>query len=544
MNMPSFGPTPGAVAQPDRRPAAGLRGHGVPGTGGSSLWGSRGAVLRTSVVVAVVTVPALLLRIWALDGVGANSDEAVYAGQAASLAHQAAFLPFFPVFRAHPLLFQSLLSVEYRWTGVTILGGRALAVAFGMATVWLAYAIGTRLYGRRVGALAALLTGLMPYTVVVSRQILLDTPMTFFATLSLYLLVRFLQTDRASWLYAASAALGLAVLTKETAVLLLAGAYLFFALTRKIGLSLRRIAVSLLVFAVTVLPYPVSLKLAGHSSTGGAFLSWQLLRRPNHSWWFYLQTIPGALGFGVVAVIVVGLLVMRRSLSWPEHLLLSWIAAPALFFELWAVKGYQYLLPVAVPVAVLAAMVLVSMPLPRVRWGADRWSVTTGVVRAAVALAVAVSLAVVSWTSVQPASAATSYLAGTGGVPGAREAGEWVGSNVPESAQMLALGPSMANIIQFYGHRKVLGLSVSPNPLWRNPVYEAVHNPDVQIRRGDIHYLVWDAYSAARSPFFSAHLLGYARRYHGRIVHQEFTAVSSAAGMVRKPLITIYEVRP
>ena len=47
---------------------------------------------------------------------------------------------------------------------------------------------------------------------------------------------------------------------------------------------------------------------------------------------------------------------------------------------------------------------------------------------------------------------------------------------------MLAIGPSMANIIQFYGHRKAYGLSVSPNPLHRNPVYQPVANPDLLIR--------------------------------------------------------------
>lgn len=498
--------------------------------------------LRTALVVAVVALPALALRLWALDAVGVNSDEAVYAGQAASLAREPAFLPFFPVFRAHPLLFQSLLSFEYHGLGVTSLGGRAASVVFGMATVWLTYAIGNRLYGRRVGALAALLFGLMPYTVVVSRQILLDTPMAFFATVSLYLLVRFVQTERYLWLYASAAGLGLAALTKETAVLLAGGAYLFFALTRKVSLKPTRIIVALAVFAITFLPYPISLKLAGHSSTGSAFLTWQLLRRPNHSWLFYGQVVPPALGLGVVAVVVLGLVLMRRSLSWSEHLLLSWIVAPIVFFELWAVKGFQYLLPIAAPVAVLAAMMVVSAPLPR--WLTGRRRPPEGWLRAAVAVALVVSLAGVSWVRIQPAASGSSFLAGTGGVPGGREAGLWVGANVPASAQMLALGPSMANILQFYGHRRVLGLSVSPNPLYRNPVYDPVHNPDKQIRDGDLQYLVWDAYSAERSPFFSDHLLAYIQRYHGQIVHQEFISVPTDGGPLRKPVITIYEVRP
>jgi 4-amino-4-deoxy-L-arabinose transferase-like glycosyltransferase len=501
---------------------------------------SRGAALIT----ALVAVPALVLRLWAIDQLGFNSDEAVYAGQAASLAGDPAFTPYFPVFRAHPLLFQSLLSIGYRLTGVSPVDGRLLSVAFGMATVWLTYAIGARLYGRRVGILAALLIGLMPYAVVVSRQVLLDGPMCFFAALALYLLIRFVQTDRAAWLYAAAAALGMAVLTKETAILLVSGAFAFFALTRQTRLRLAEVVRALAVLVVTILPYPLSLKLAGHTSTGGAFLTWQLLRRPNHPWWFYVTTVPPALGLGLVVVVVVGLVLMHRSLSWSEHLLLSWVAGPCIFFTAWAVKGFQYLLPIAVPMAVLAAMVIISVPVPQVRWRVGALRVTSMGLRALVAVALIASLAATSWSRVQPASAGSTFLAGTGGVPGGREAGEWVAENTPVGVEMLALGPSMANIIQFYGHRRVLGLSISPNPLQRNPVYEPIHNPDLQIRHGNLQYLVWDSFSASRSPFFASHLLAYTERYHGRIVHQEFIGEPTGDGPPTKPVIIIYEVRP
>jgi hypothetical protein len=514
----------GEAGQPGKRPApvASALADGwqtpAPTTGRIS----RPAILWT-LAVLVVAVPALVLRLWQLDAVGLNSDEAVYAGQGASLAREPAFLPYFPVFRAHPLLFQSLLSIEYRIFGVSPLGGRLLSVAFGMATVWLTYAIGTRLYARRVGLLAALFIAVMPYSVVVTRQILLDGPMVFFTS---------------------AAALGMATLTKETAVLLVGGAYVYFALSQKTRLRWRQAVVALTVLVVTVLPYPISLKLAGASSTGGSFLVWQLLRRANHSWWFYLATVPVALGLGVVAVATLGLLFMHRSLSWSEHLLLSWIVAPCVFFEIWAVKGFQYLLPIAVPVAVLAAMVVVSLPVPQIDWRVRALAVTTAGLRVAVTLALVTTLALTTWTQVQPASSGSSFLAGTGGVPAGREAGEWVAANVPEGAVMLAVGPSMANIIQFYGHRQVFGLSVSANPLHRNPVYEPVHNPDLQIRHGNLQYLVWDSFSASRSQFFADSLVAYAERYHGRIVHQEFITVPTSRGERREAVITVYEVRP
>ena len=84
---------------------------------------------------------------------------------------------------------------------------------------------------------------------------------------------------------------------------------------------------------------------------------------------------------------------------------------------------------------------------------------------------------------------------------------------------MLAIGPSMANILEFYGRRRAYGLSVSTNPLRRNPIYQAVTNPDLSLRRGDIQYIVWDAFSARRSAHFERRLLSYVSRYHGRAVY-------------------------
>ena len=82
--------------------------------------------------------------------------------------------------------------------------------------------------------------------------------------------------------------------------------------------------------------------------------------------------MPPALGLGVVAVAVVGIVLMRRVLTWSRALLLAWITVPCLFFEVWAVKGFQYLLPIAVPVAVLAAMVVVSCRCRRCGGGRPR----------------------------------------------------------------------------------------------------------------------------------------------------------------------------
>jgi len=142
--------------------------------------------------VAIAGASAFL-RLWQLNALGFNSDEAVYAGQAAAIAGDPALKGIFPVFRAHPLLFQFVLAVLFRGSSRDLVA-RLLAVAFGLTTVYLVYRLGSLLYGQAVGLLAAALLAVCPYHVVVTRQALLDGALTFFATLTAFLLAKYATT--------------------------------------------------------------------------------------------------------------------------------------------------------------------------------------------------------------------------------------------------------------------------------------------------------------------------------------------------------------
>ncbi|MEU4569481.1 glycosyltransferase family 39 protein [Micromonospora sp. NPDC023956] len=573
----------------------------APRTGTEPVGADRPATGHRATVLGVLTVIAALaavVRAWQLDALGFNSDEAVYAGQAASLAGNPRYADLFPVFRAHPMLFQALLSPFFR-VGEADVAGRVVVVVLGVATVLAVYPLGARLYGRRVGLVAALLLAVMPYHVVVTRQVLLDGPMVLFATLTLYCLVRFVQGQRLVWYLATAAMLGLTMLTKETSVVLAGGVYAFLALTPMVRRPVRATLVALPVLAAIFAVHPLSQALAGRSSTGRNYLVWQLFRRPNHPMDFYLDNVPAAVGPLVLAVALGGLWWARRRRSWRETLLLAWIAVPVVFFTLWPVKGFQYLLPVAVPVVLLAARALVTLPVPTRLPALRAWPrrarpatpigqpsagqppessaghgtpgtagpppagggapngtpepSSTGVdrpgtparrlvpaVRLAAVAVVAVSLLWPSWNTVNHAGRST-FLAGSGGVPGGREAGRWLAANTPEGSVILTVGPSMANIVRYYGSRRSYGLSVSPNPLHRNPSYTPLLNPDASMRANDLHYVVWDSFSARRSTYFSERLLTLVRRYHGRVVHTEYV---DGPDRTPVPVIMIYEVRP
>src|SRR3954462_881334 len=279
-----------------------------------SAWRSGGLLLLG--VLAIAT----FVRLWGINKLGVNSDEAVYAGQGAAIANDPALEPFFPAFRAHPLLFQTFLSIGDH-LGILETFGRLLSAAIGVATVGLTFLLGKLLYGRRVGLIAALFLALMPYHVIVTRQILLDGPMVLFATLSLYVLARYAVTRQPQWLYAFGASMGLTAMSKETSLVLLGAVYAFLALTPQMRVAPKVLLKSIGALGGVLLLFPLSLKLAGATETGGNYLAWQLFRRPNHDFTFYLAEVPKAIGFGVVIAAIVGIVLMRKRNSWRETLL-------------------------------------------------------------------------------------------------------------------------------------------------------------------------------------------------------------------------------
>ena len=478
--------------------------------------------------LAATLLVALVVRVVNLNAAGFNSDEAVYAGQAASLANNPLFVQQFPVFRAHPLLLPVLLSPLFG-SGTPDLRGRLVVVAMGVATVYGVYLIGRELFGWKTGVLGALILAVMPYHVGVTRQLLLDGPATLCVTFSFWMFARFVRTRSWAWLAASAATLGLAVLTKETSIIVAGAFVVFIVLSPAVRRPVRTIAAFLAVLIPVSLTFPVVMDLAGRKSTGQSYLAWQLTRTSTHAATFYLTSVPTSVGWLVVAAAIAGL-AFRVNWNWRVALLVCWVVVPFAVFELYPLKGFQYLLPVAPAVALLAARGLMTWHLPA--WARAG---TGAAARPVVAAVVVASLLLGAWSTVFPTTSA-SVLAGGGGIAGGRDAGRWIDTHLVPGTELLTIGPSMANILAYYGHRPAQGLSVSADPLHRNPSYWPVYNADLSIHRGQFSYLVWDAYSAYRSPNTAKRLQVLVATHHGVPVHE--------VQVDGKPVVVIYEVHP
>src|SRR5215213_448385 len=81
------------------------------------------SIVNGFVLVGILAVGAFL-RLWLINSLGYNSDEAVYAGQGAAIAADPTLKEIFPIFRAHPLLFQFILAIGFSTFGLSDLLGR------------------------------------------------------------------------------------------------------------------------------------------------------------------------------------------------------------------------------------------------------------------------------------------------------------------------------------------------------------------------------------------------------------------------------------
>jgi hypothetical protein len=482
-----------------------------------------------------IAVIALVARVVALTSSGFNSDEAVYAGQGGALLHVSDFDRFFSLFRAHPLLFQATVGLVFRVVGPSDLAARLVAVGFGLGAIGFTWAAARELFGRRVGLVTALLCAVVPYHVLVSRQALVDTALGCFVALAFFGLSRAVCRDRPGWAVVAAVSLGLATLSKETAVIFVPAAVVILLLARRRG-RLRAKGLwlwSFVGFVVPLAPFPLT-RLVASPSNAQSIVLWQLTRAANHSADYFARVL---LQFGTIPVVVLGLaglvlLVARHTER--DVMVLLWVVPAFAYYTLWPTKLFPYLFPmfgafcIAAAVAVDGAIAWLVRPRPQRPW---LRAVAVAAASAAVALVIVGSGRAVFDSESKSVASFNDFDVEVQTFAGVREFARWAEANTPARARFLTIGPSLGNILRFYGHRESVALSVSPDPAKRNPAYVPVENPDLALRQLSIHYVVWDAYSADRTTFYSERLLHVARRFGGRPV---FSVYVDRGGALRQ----------
>lgn len=107
------------------------------------------------------------------------------------------------------------LGAAYAVSGDSITFGRLLNAALGALIVFLVYLIAKRIWGRRVGLVAALLTAIFPPLVLLSRDLLSESLFISLELAAVLLVLEFRRSRVLWWAAAAGAACGLAILTRN-----------------------------------------------------------------------------------------------------------------------------------------------------------------------------------------------------------------------------------------------------------------------------------------------------------------------------------------
>lgn len=488
--------------------------------------------------MVAICIAAAVLRLVHLTAFGLNSDEAVYSGQGAAMFRVGHAADYFSLFRAHPLLLQSIVGATFRLTGQSDFAARLVVVVlFGLGSVVLTYFLGRIVGGAATGVIAAATCALLPYHVIVSRQVLVDTAMGFFAVLSLFLVLRWMRTLSPAALIGAFAAAGLAAISKEVGVLIVP--VLYYAVWtdggwRAVFAPVTRWATA--VFVLIVLPFPLT-RLISQSHNASSFFLWQFGRAPNHQPDWFGRVLLQYVTPPMLILVVVGAVAMVATRRPIDRVVIAYVALFAVFFTAWPTKLFPYLYLLIPPLCVIAAIGVVTAV--RVLGRGTGSAMPARILGGLAVASTLVFLAPVAWRAVSTTTqkdipGMADFDVEVQSFAGTREFAEWARST-PTNARFLTVGPSLGNILRFYGERDSVAMSVSVDPTKRNPAYVPVPNPDLSLRRLQVQYVVWDAYSADRSTFYSRRTLDYARKFNGVVVFSAYTDESGALRTARGP---------
>jgi len=482
----------------------------------------------------MIIVSASLLRVWDLGSIGFNGDEAVYSGQSATLSGNEESAKYFSIYRAHPLFLQFIVSIFFANFGVSDIIARVAPAIFGILTVIFVYFIGKELYDKKVAMVAAIVMTIIPYHIIVSRQVLLDVPLSFFATLTLFFVIRYLRRERDVYLlYFIGAASGLSFLSKEVGIFVLIASIVSLLLVKK--LSLKKLAIIMGSFLLATSPFWIPiLTIQEAQQTALSYWQWQTSRDQNQPDTFYLTILfRDALGFVLSGLFAVSLFYLWKvgKLTDPKVIaLLTWIGATLLLFQLLPIKGFHFAQSLIPPFVLLGMSVLDG-----------QW--TSRVTKYRVLVIVLIPLILLTSGPVfnYLFQIYTPPLAGSGGIPYVREGAIWIRDNVPGNSIILALDATTANIIKFYANKEVFSLHSN-----KNPAYTQIGNPDLYILNDQIRYLVLQPYIVENYPHLKEEvdqLTDLANKYGGVPIHTENqTYIGKNGEILIRPALIIYSL--
>lgn len=361
-----------------------------------------------------------------------DSDEAFYAEAAREMVERGDWLtPHYNYqFRwQKPVLYYWLAAATYPIGGVSEWAARCWSAAAGLGLVMLTYAAGRRLTTRQeVALLAGAITATSFGYFVMARLALPDLPLTFFITLTIWMLLQASGEDgtaRRKWVVAGAAA-GLGFLMKGPVALAVPAIVVapIWLVERRFP-RVRQLLVAAAVFFLVGSPWYVAMTMRHGTAYLQSFFVGDNLERfatdrfndPRPIWFYAPIVLGGMMPWTPFLLLWIAplrdIVTRRRQMAESEWRLVLWSAMPLVFYTASVGKQPRYILPVLPPLAILLACSILDGRRGPVRVAATMSSVILATVAVLIYRARALfvtALPLLTWTAIAALSVSALAL--------------------------------------------------------------------------------------------------------------------------------------
>ena len=487
------------------------------------------------ILILTILITAFIIRFYELGDLGFNNDEAIYSGQAASLANYSEYQNQFSIFRAHPLLLQFLISISFYFFGISEFTARIIPVLLGCGIIVISYFIAKYLYNRQTAILSSVILSLLPYHIIISKQVLVDVSMSFFLTLDLLLIILYYRRPNILLLYGIGITTGLCFLSKEIGIIsFIISTLSIIIINRKI--KIKNILVVTLHFIFVTSPYWVSfftLEEARESIL--EYIDWQSSRPANHDSLYYFDILfTDILGYVLSFLVVIAYLAIifkKRNWNFRNFVIpFLWIILPLVFYQIISVKGYHFLFSLTPFLVIFGISILSNQWIKKL---SRNYIILISIIPL---ILISNKYIIYEYFLLIPhnpflGSESLSYM---------KDAALWIKENTSNDSTFLTLYTHMSNIIKFYAQRDSIAIQAN-----NNPSYQKVENIDMLILGKKINYIVYEKIQINNGKFLENKALkleDYVDKYDGIPVYIKYQNHSNIENTktLSEPAIIVY----
>lgn len=169
-------------------------------------------------LLLLIAAIGFLIRLFVIKVAWVDGDEGNYLYDAKLLLE--GLVPYKDYLTRSPL-YLVMLAIPIKVLGTTLIAGRIISTLSAAATTILLYFLGKELYNKRVGLLSSLVYALLPFAIFWSSVIKTEPNVAVFNVLALVLFLRALKSQRGIYFVLSGFVIGLAILIRESALVIL-----------------------------------------------------------------------------------------------------------------------------------------------------------------------------------------------------------------------------------------------------------------------------------------------------------------------------------